>query len=364
MSQYCDSFFDMWETADGFNMYEDNEDEFQSWNGLRGPRGYPGEPGTGLTIGGRVDSVEELPSTGSSSVVWLVGTEAPYEGYIYQGGSWVDIGQVGAGLVGPPGAPGPAGPAGPAGADGEDGAPGPAGPQGPQGPQGETGPAGPQGPQGPQGDDYVLTTEDMQTIAGMVDPAEIGAALASTHQIKTYYALSQISDSLGTTPRLQSVWMALPSYSLLIVDASEIDPQDLPAAAGTLELYRPAVAQRGFIEFHGQRSTGSTATYIMRPSITGATGGWEQISGTVLICRTAFSIPAAGASVSYDMVGLTADHHLTRWNFSASAENSPPADLTWTTYDGYFTITNTAGTTSETMQPIFAKPQPVTITNH
>lgn len=52
------------------------------------------------------------------------------------------------------------------------GAPGPQGepgPQGPQGPQGEQGLQGPQGEQGLPGRDYVLTEEDKQTIANLVD---------------------------------------------------------------------------------------------------------------------------------------------------------------------------------------------------
>lgn len=77
---------------------------------------------------------------------------------------------------------------------------------------------------------------------------------------------------------------------------------------------------------------------------------------------SAFSIPASGSSVSYNMPGLTANHVLTQWNFSSSAENAPPASLNWTTYNGYFTITNTGGTTSETIKPVFELPTSITIT--
>lgn len=76
----------------------------------------------------------------------------------------------------------------------------------------------------------------------------------------------------------------------------------------------------------------------------------------VIGVAAAFAIPASGASVSYNLAGLTADHELSRWNFSTSAENDPPADLEWTTYAGYFTITNNGGTTSESMRPVFALP--------
>jgi len=76
----------------------------------------------------------------------------------------------------------------------------------------------------------------------------------------------------------------------------------------------------------------------------------------------AFSIPAAGNSVSYNMAGMTASHILTHWNFSSSPENVPPASLTWTTYEGYFTITNNGGTTAQTIKPVFELPTNVSVT--
>jgi hypothetical protein len=92
----------------------------------------------------------------------------------------------------------------------------------------------------------------------------------------------------------------------------------------------------------------------------------EAIGGNsnILMPSSSIPIPASGSSASYDMTELTAEHQLVRWNFSSSAENAPPANLTWTTNEGYFTIANTGGTTSESMQPVFALPQAVAITNH
>lgn len=78
----------------------------------------------------------------------------------------------------------------------------------------------------------------------------------------------------------------------------------------------------------------------------------------------AFSIPSHGSYVSYNMSGLTSNHELVRWNFSLSPENVPPVDLTWATYNGYFTITNNGGTTAETIKPVFALPNTITISNH
>ena len=76
----------------------------------------------------------------------------------------------------------------------------------------------------------------------------------------------------------------------------------------------------------------------------------------VIGVAAAFAIPAEGSSVSYNLAGLTADHELSRWNFSTSAENDAPAKLAWATYAGYFTITNNGGTTSESMRPVFELP--------
>ena len=86
------------------------------------------------------------------------------------------------------------------------------------------------------------------------------------------------------------------------------------------------------------------------------------IGASQITPSTAFSIPSAGNSVSYSMAGLTANHILTHWNFSSSAENAPPVDLSWTTANGYFTITNNGGTTSETIRPVFELPIYVSIT--
>ena len=89
-----------------------------------------------------------------------------------------------------------------------------------------------------------------------------------------------------------------------------------------------------------------------------------DLAALILTPTAAFAIPAEGASVSYDLPGLTDKHELVRWNFSASAENAPPVDLAWTTADGYFTIANTGGTTAESIRPFFALPTAVAITNH
>lgn len=76
----------------------------------------------------------------------------------------------------------------------------------------------------------------------------------------------------------------------------------------------------------------------------------------VIAVASTIAIPASGNSQETTVNGLTANHQLIRWNFSASEENYPPCDLTWTTATNSFTITNTSGETSETIKPVFAVP--------
>lgn len=91
----------------------------------------------------------------------------------------------------------------------------------------------------------------------------------------------------------------------------------------------------------------------------------EELAYTMPITSsTSITIPSAGSSVSKNMSGLTSKHQLVVWNFSVSAENAPPVELSWTTYDGYFTITNNGGNTSESIKPVFMLPYNTTITNH
>lgn len=108
--------------SDQFVFYEDNKDEFKMWQGLKGPYYTPyvdedgnlswtnngglpnpatvnikGVPGTGLEIKGIVETVSALPATAASGDVYLVGSEPPYDGYLYADGGWTYIGVVGVG---------------------------------------------------------------------------------------------------------------------------------------------------------------------------------------------------------------------------------------------------------------------------
>ena len=90
----------------------------------------------------------------------------------------------------------------------------------------------------------------------------------------------------------------------------------------------------------------------------------EAASAKLLTTSSAISIPSVGTTVMYDMDEITADHQVIQWNFSDSAENKPPCSLSWTTYAGWFQITNDAGTTSESIRPVFAKPVEKVISSH
>lgn len=63
---------------------------------------------------------------------------------------------------------------------GEKGEKGDTGPQGPKGDTGETGPQGPQGEPGPTGESYVLTQEDRQQIAALVEIPAAGGSVRGT----------------------------------------------------------------------------------------------------------------------------------------------------------------------------------------
>lgn len=122
-----------------------------------------------------------------------------------------------AGPIGPQGIQGPrglTGATGPQGAKGEKGDAfkysdftgaqlealrGPTGATGATGPQGPQGTAGAQGPQGPAGSDYVLTDEDKEEIAGMIEvPGGSGANIDdTTPSATTTYSSEKIEAELS-----------------------------------------------------------------------------------------------------------------------------------------------------------------------
>ena len=81
----------------------------------------------------------------------------------------------------------------------------------------------------------------------------------------------------------------------------------------------------------------------------------NTVVNNVFGCNNVLGTPKN--TVTVNITGLTSDHQLVRWNFSSSPENAPPVDLAWETFDGYFTITNNGGTTSESITPVFILPE-------
>lgn len=92
-------------------------------------------------------------------------------------------------------------------------------------------------------------------------------------------------------------------------------------------------------------------------------GTWATLPTRTLYVSTAISIPAAGQSKSYNVANMTSSHQLVRWNFSSDSENNPPTSLSWETYSGYFTISNTGSVSpSQTINPVFVYPVSETAT--
>lgn len=119
--------------------------------GLTGDTGPTGPQGTSINLLGSVATVGNLPPSGNSQNDAYV-VESTGDLYVWNGSSWVDVGQI----VGPQGDPGPTGPTGAAstveGPTGPTGATGPKGEDGIIGVDGATGPTGATGNTGPQGD--------------------------------------------------------------------------------------------------------------------------------------------------------------------------------------------------------------------
>ena len=125
----------------------------------------------GIKVIGQVDDAEDLPDPatydGEYGDAFIVGTEAPYDYYIFtrafegdETPQWFNLGifpQPGPqGEPGEDGATGPQGPQGPKGDKGDKGDTGLQGPQGAKGDTGETGATGAQGPKGDTGTSYII----------------------------------------------------------------------------------------------------------------------------------------------------------------------------------------------------------------
>lgn len=116
--------------------------------GPQGAQGEKGDPGTGITIKGKYDSLSALQAAhpkADEGDAYMAGTNL----YVWNGSAWIDCGNI----QGPKGDKGDAGDTGAAGA------------QGPQGPQGPQGVQGLQGLQGPAGNAATITIGSVTTSA-------------------------------------------------------------------------------------------------------------------------------------------------------------------------------------------------------
>lgn len=176
----------------GMDLYTWVNNKWTNLGNLQGPQGLQGpkgDDGTGLSIKGRYNNLEELQSshpTGVNGDAYMVGINL----YVWIDGMWTDCGNIQGpqgerGLQGLKGDTGPQGPRGlqgkqgiqgPIGKTGERGPQGPIGAVGPQGEKGDTGPRGlqgeqgPRGPQGLKGDTGAVGPQGPQGLTGPAGP--------------------------------------------------------------------------------------------------------------------------------------------------------------------------------------------------
>ena len=281
MAEYCNQFVFDENNQDHFQMIPNDDDSFQSWQGLRGPYYVPaiddegwlswsnngglpnpqpvrivGRDGRGITLTGQCESMADLPEDPEQGEAWAVGEEEPFECYAWFG-EWVDMGLLFP--PGPQGETGPQGPAGPTGPTGPKGDTGPTGPTGPKGDTGETGPAGETGPQGPTGpagpgvpaggdpgqllakktvDDYdgewvdptaeLLSYDDTETYSSGTVGAEIGGLKNTLNQLDQNMAYVE-SGTTASKPYAKGDYISRAGVLYL---ANTVIPQGTSLAAG------------------------------------------------------------------------------------------------------------------------------------
>lgn len=164
----------------GMDLYTWVNNKWTNLGNLQGPQGLQGpkgDDGTGLSIKGRYNNLEELQSshpTGVNGDAYMVGINL----YVWIDGMWTDCGNIQGpqgerGLQGLKGDTGPQGPRGEQGLKGDKGDIGPQGPIGEQGLKGdigERGPKGEQGLQGPKGEQGERGLQGLKGDTGAVGP--------------------------------------------------------------------------------------------------------------------------------------------------------------------------------------------------
>ena len=248
--------------------------------GPMGPQGEQGEPGTSIKPLGTKESTEELPEFANQGDMYFVGTEAPYDIYMWDNGEWRDIGQ----LSGPPGNDGADGVSPTVSItsitgghrvsvtdaegtssfdvmDGADGAQGPAGNDGNDGADGAQGPAGNDGNDGVSptvsitsitgghrvsitdaegtstfdvmdGDDYVLTAQDKEDIAE--EAAEELSLILSSTALSLTLAAGSWSSATPPTQTLTATGVRATSNIIVGIGSSVTGTQYEQAAAAMI----------------------------------------------------------------------------------------------------------------------------------
>ena len=163
--------------------------------GPTGPKGDTGPQGTGLSIEGSFDTLDELKKThptGNIGDCYIV------QGVLYiwdeEKQDWINIGNIKGpkGDTGEKGEQGLQGPIGPQGEKSEQGEVGPTGPKGDIGPTGPKGDTGPQGPTSPTGYDAIA-------FASLMDTKKAGTVLLGNTRImpgnnNSYFAMENGTD--------------------------------------------------------------------------------------------------------------------------------------------------------------------------
>ena len=162
-----------------------------------------------------------------------------------------------------------------------------------------------------------------------------------------------------TSKRVYPVAVDKAGYLAVNVPWTDTDNNTTYSAGTGLSLSGTEFSNSGVIGVKGSsESTYRTGNVNLTPANIGA-----MAYDAILAPSTSIPIPASGLSASYNMTGLTSGYALVRWHFSQSPENNPPVSLSWATYNGYFTITNNGGTTSESITPVFAHPTIIATTS-
>ena len=269
----------------------------QGESGQQGIQGERGEPGPQGIQGERGEKGEQgiQGEKGDKGDTGATGERGP------QG----EIGPVGP--QGEKGDTGNTGPQGPKGDKGDKGDTGPQGPTGSQGQKGDTGETGPQGPQGlkgdkgdkgDHGDDYILTQQDKEDIAGLVDDkliVNIGSAISET----AYRIDSTFLDILNALSRGVHVVIKDANAVYPYVGISQID-NEVVVAFGISVTYENISVLIGYIILRSNIAAKVNQQAIIPTKTSQLTNdsliGDVQINGSSIVSGGVADIPIASTT--------------------------------------------------------------------